>query len=624
MTKAVESGMPKLRIEECAAQKQARIDRGEDVIVGVNKYRLDKETGRRARHRQHHGARGADRAARRSPRDPRRRRRSSGARRAHRSAARPGNGNLLDLAVEAARRAPPSARSPTRWRRSGAATAPRPVHLRRVRRRLRGRRDWPELQARDRRLRRGRGSAPAHPRGQDGPGRPRPRRQGDRHRASPTSASTSTSARSSRPRTRPRARPSRTTCHVVGVSTQAAGHKTLVPVLIDELKRRRAPTTSSWCRRRHPGAGLRDARRRRRGGHLRPRDPIPAAAREVLARVSEAPPPPDVSACAPDQDCCRRRPAAGATACGRRRARWRGDHAGRVHPARPPRAGRAAPRGAACRSPATPPGSASPALRAWASPPSSRPWGLRLIDSGPPRRRARRRPVEPVPAAPSSATRRAWSSSRRGPERLHPALPRRRPPRRRRAPHPRGDAPVRGRRLRRRLVETVGVGQSEVAVADMVDLRPARRSRSPATSCRASSGGSWSSPTSCINKADGDPKAAQFANHQFENALGLLRSTSAHWRPPVLTLSARPAGHRGFLERDRAPSQDPAGERRTGAETPAPGRQLDVDPDRRRAAQPLQAPRRREAGPGKSQSLRDGGQHDSGCGGASPARPFAG
>src|SRR5499427_4547637 len=44
MTKAVEAGMPKLRIEEAAARKQARIDRGEEVIVGVNKYRLAKES----------------------------------------------------------------------------------------------------------------------------------------------------------------------------------------------------------------------------------------------------------------------------------------------------------------------------------------------------------------------------------------------------------------------------------------------------------------------------------------------------------------------------------------------------------------------------------------------------
>jgi len=39
MTKAIEAGMPKLRIEESAARRQARIDRGEEVIVGVNKYR---------------------------------------------------------------------------------------------------------------------------------------------------------------------------------------------------------------------------------------------------------------------------------------------------------------------------------------------------------------------------------------------------------------------------------------------------------------------------------------------------------------------------------------------------------------------------------------------------------
>jgi methylmalonyl-CoA mutase len=43
MTKAVEQGMPKLRIEESAARRQARIDRGEETIVGVNKYRPDSE-----------------------------------------------------------------------------------------------------------------------------------------------------------------------------------------------------------------------------------------------------------------------------------------------------------------------------------------------------------------------------------------------------------------------------------------------------------------------------------------------------------------------------------------------------------------------------------------------------
>ncbi len=43
MTKAVATGMPKLRIEESAARRQAAIDRGEEVIVGVNKFRLEKE-----------------------------------------------------------------------------------------------------------------------------------------------------------------------------------------------------------------------------------------------------------------------------------------------------------------------------------------------------------------------------------------------------------------------------------------------------------------------------------------------------------------------------------------------------------------------------------------------------
>ena len=64
MTQAVQAGGPKLAIETAAAQRQARVDRGEDVIVGVNRYRLDVEDGHGgARDRQCQGARGADRAA---------------------------------------------------------------------------------------------------------------------------------------------------------------------------------------------------------------------------------------------------------------------------------------------------------------------------------------------------------------------------------------------------------------------------------------------------------------------------------------------------------------------------------------------------------------------------------
>jgi methylmalonyl-CoA mutase len=43
MAKAIETGIPKMRIEEAAARKQARIDSGKDTIVGINKYRLEKE-----------------------------------------------------------------------------------------------------------------------------------------------------------------------------------------------------------------------------------------------------------------------------------------------------------------------------------------------------------------------------------------------------------------------------------------------------------------------------------------------------------------------------------------------------------------------------------------------------
>ncbi len=43
MTKAIEAGIPKLRIEEAAARTQARIDSGRQTVIGVNKYRLDDE-----------------------------------------------------------------------------------------------------------------------------------------------------------------------------------------------------------------------------------------------------------------------------------------------------------------------------------------------------------------------------------------------------------------------------------------------------------------------------------------------------------------------------------------------------------------------------------------------------
>jgi methylmalonyl-CoA mutase len=103
MTKAVESGMPKLKIEEAAAQRQARIDRAEEVVVGINKYRvanpekvdvlsIDNTAVREqqvARLQQIRASR--DEAAWRASLD------------ALTAAARDGSGNLLDLAVKATR-----------------------------------------------------------------------------------------------------------------------------------------------------------------------------------------------------------------------------------------------------------------------------------------------------------------------------------------------------------------------------------------------------------------------------------------------------------------------------------------------------------------------------------------
>jgi methylmalonyl-CoA mutase len=103
MTKAVATGMPKLRIEEAAARYQAAVDRGDEVIVGVNKFRLEKEdpidildvdnvavresqVARLAQTRANRDAAACDAALA-----------------ALEEAAKSGEGNLLRLAVEAAR-----------------------------------------------------------------------------------------------------------------------------------------------------------------------------------------------------------------------------------------------------------------------------------------------------------------------------------------------------------------------------------------------------------------------------------------------------------------------------------------------------------------------------------------
>jgi methylmalonyl-CoA mutase len=103
MTRAIQAGMPKLRIEEAAARRQARVDSGEDVIVGVNKYRLAEETPLEVRDIDNRAVREAQ--IRRL--EQLRKSRDSGA--VEKALARleelaaSGQGNLLEAAVDAAR-----------------------------------------------------------------------------------------------------------------------------------------------------------------------------------------------------------------------------------------------------------------------------------------------------------------------------------------------------------------------------------------------------------------------------------------------------------------------------------------------------------------------------------------
>ncbi|MBL4749036.1 MAG: methylmalonyl-CoA mutase [Amylibacter sp.] len=102
MTKAVEDGMPKLEIERAAAEKQARVDRGEDIIVGVNKFQTDEDAGIDVRMIDNSAVRDAQIARLKDIRKSR----DTAACEATLTALEQGaraDGNLLDLAIEAAR-----------------------------------------------------------------------------------------------------------------------------------------------------------------------------------------------------------------------------------------------------------------------------------------------------------------------------------------------------------------------------------------------------------------------------------------------------------------------------------------------------------------------------------------
>ncbi len=103
MTRAVDSGWAKLKIEAAAAEKQARIDSGKDVIVGVNKYRLGKEDPLEILEVDNVRVREQQIARLKNIRAARDGAKVHAALEALTTAARTGKGNLLDLAIQAIR-----------------------------------------------------------------------------------------------------------------------------------------------------------------------------------------------------------------------------------------------------------------------------------------------------------------------------------------------------------------------------------------------------------------------------------------------------------------------------------------------------------------------------------------
>ena len=103
MTKAIEAGIPKIRIEEAAARKQARIDSGQDIIVGVNKYRLAEEDPIQTLEVDNQTVRNQQIASLNKIKAERNTKKVKVALNKLTEVARTGKENLLSLAVEAAR-----------------------------------------------------------------------------------------------------------------------------------------------------------------------------------------------------------------------------------------------------------------------------------------------------------------------------------------------------------------------------------------------------------------------------------------------------------------------------------------------------------------------------------------
>jgi methylmalonyl-CoA mutase len=282
MTRAVEAGMPKLRIEDAAARRQARIDRGEDVIVGVNKYAPSAEEPVEVRVVDNSAVREAqvERLARvRASRDARA---VESALAALRAGAESGSGNLLQLSIAAARARATvgeiSSGLEAVWGRHQAETRTIAGVYGSY---YEGDEKWAGLRARVEEFLSAEGRRPrvlVAKMGQDGHDR------GAKLIATafadagfdvdigPLFQTPAEVARQA----------VENDVHAVGVSTQAAGHLTLVPELIEELRRAGAAEIAVVCGGVIPAQDHAALEQAGVAAVFGPGTPVPAAASRVL------------------------------------------------------------------------------------------------------------------------------------------------------------------------------------------------------------------------------------------------------------------------------------------------------------------------------------------------------
>jgi methylmalonyl-CoA mutase len=285
MTRAVESGWAKLQIEECAARKQARIDSGQDVIVGVNKYRPDDEEPVEVREIDNTAVREAQIARLQEVRAKRDATTVQEVLAALTDCARSGQGNLLDLSIRAVRvRATVGEVSEAlekAWGRYQAASQTIAGVYGAV---IQRDRRWQELKKEVEDFAAAEGRRPRvmiAKLGQDGHDR------GARVVATgladlgfdidigPLFQTPEEAALQA----------IENDCHAVGVSTLAAGHKTLVPALVRALKDRGADYIVVFVGGVIPTQDYDFLRRAGVAGIFGPGTPIPDCAREVLAAI---------------------------------------------------------------------------------------------------------------------------------------------------------------------------------------------------------------------------------------------------------------------------------------------------------------------------------------------------